>query len=79
MPVLVSVEPRIDGAGQMKFDITSADVGGIKAPDFVLKSVTRQLEDVLVQPFDDLPGTYYLYQETLKVQDGTFEVQGRVN
>ena len=79
VPVLVTVKPKIDSAGQMAFDITSVDLGGVKAPDFVLKSVTRQLQDVLIQPFDDLPGSYYLYQETLDVGNGSFAVQGRVN
>jgi hypothetical protein len=78
LPVAVKVEPRINGTGHVEFDITSVDVGGVRAPDFVLRTVSDQLQDVLIQPFDDLPGDYVLWEPTLRVQDGTFEVQGQV-
>jgi len=78
LPVAVKVEPRINGVGHVEFDITSVDVGGVRAPDFVLRTVSDQLQDVLMRPFDELPGDYVLWAPTLRVQDGTFEVQGQV-
>jgi len=42
----------------------------------VLKNVQEQLIDRLVKPFEDLPGTYFIYPESLMIQDGVFVVQG---
>ncbi len=78
VPILVTVKPKVDSSGQMAFDITSVDFGGVKTPDFVLKNVTRQFKDVLFKQLDNLPGSYYLYQETLDVNNGTFAVQGQI-
>jgi len=70
--VLVGLPPQ----PAIELDIVSADVGGLKVPDFVLKNVQEQLIDRLVKPFEDLPGTYFIYPESLMIQDGVFVVQG---
>jgi hypothetical protein len=78
VPVGVTIEPRINGTGHVEFAITSVDVGGIRAPDFVLRNVRDQFQEVLIQPFENLPGDYFLYDQSLRLQDGTFAVQGYV-
>jgi hypothetical protein len=76
LPLLTVIEPQINSAGEMTFEITSVDVGGVTLPDAVLRTISRQFEDVLVQPFNDLPGTPVFYEPTLKIENGLFEVQG---
>jgi len=76
LPVKVVIKPGVDGSGHFEFDITSVDVGGLSAPGFVLNSLSDQFADVLAKPFEDLPGNYTLYEQTLVIQDGTFAVQG---
>jgi hypothetical protein len=79
LPLEAVVEPQINDAGEMEFQITSVDVGGVSLPDVVLRNIRQQFDDVLVQPFDDLPGTPIFYEQTLSIQDGVFTVQGQVN
>lgn len=76
MPLKVFIKPGVDVAGKITLDITKVDVAGIGVPDFVVQTVKAQFEDVLVRPFEDLPGSYFLYQQSLIVDNGTFEVQG---
>ncbi len=76
IPLKVFIKPGVDYAGQIVFDITKVDVAGIGAPDFVVQTVKAQFEDVLIRPFAELPGSYFLYEQTLIVDNGTFEVQG---
>ncbi|MEP0764730.1 MAG: hypothetical protein HRF48_18530 [Chloroflexota bacterium] len=76
VPLKVFIKPGVDSAGQITFDITKVDVAGIGAPDFVVQTVKAQFEDVLIRPFEDLPGSYVLYGQSLIVDNGTFEVQG---
>ena len=76
IPLEVVIEPQADDQNQIELDIVSADVGGLKVPDFVLKNVQEQLIDRLIKPFEDLPGTYFIYPESLMIQDGVFVVQG---
>ncbi|MBP8974297.1 MAG: hypothetical protein KBH93_10525 [Anaerolineae bacterium] len=78
VPLKVFIEPGVDSAGQITFDITKVDVAGIGAPDFVVQTVKAQFEDVLIRPFDELPGSYFLYEQSLIVDNGTFEVQGLI-
>ncbi len=76
VPLKVFIKPGVDYAGQITFDITKVDVAGIGAPDFVVQTIKAQFEDVLIRPFADLPGSYFLYEQSLIVDNGTFEVQG---
>lgn len=79
LPLAVVIEPKADSENQIELDIVSADVGGLKVPAFVLENVQAQLTDRLIKPFDDLPGTYFIYPDSLSIQDGVFVVQGGVN
>jgi uncharacterized protein YpmS len=79
VPIEVVIEPKVSATGDFEFDITSVDVGGVQAPDFLTTVVSSQFEDILVKPLEQLPGDLIFYQETLKVDNGIFEVQGRVN
>ncbi|MCL4238565.1 MAG: hypothetical protein KJ047_09990 [Anaerolineae bacterium] len=76
VPLKVFIKPGVDVAGQIAFDVTKVDVAGIGVPDFAVQTVKAQFEDVLIRPFADLPGSYFLYQQSLLVDNGTFEVQG---
>ncbi|MEW6577929.1 MAG: hypothetical protein AB1435_01915 [Chloroflexota bacterium] len=78
VPLKVFIKPGVDYAGQITFDITKVDVAGIGAPDFVVQTVKAQFEDLLIRPFEDLPGSYFLYEQSLIVDNGTFEVQGMI-
>ena len=78
IPLEATVTPKIDSAGKMTLDITSLNLGGLKVPDAVLSSIRTQFEDVLLQPFDNLPGTPFFYRESLNITGGTFNVQGYI-
>jgi hypothetical protein len=78
IPLEATVKPEIDGAGKMTLDVTSLNVGGIRMPDALLRSIHTQFEDVLLQPFDNLPGTPYFYQGSLNISGGVFVVQGGI-
>lgn len=79
VPVQVDIEPRITATGDAEFEIAAVDVGGVRAPDFVTQVVSAQFEDLLIGPLQDLPGDVIFYQQSLRVDDGVFEVQGRVS
>lgn len=76
VPLAVVIEPKANRDNQIELDIVSANVGGLRVPDFVLENVQAQLTDRLIKPFDDLPGSYFIYPESLSIQDGVFVVQG---
>lgn len=76
VPLKVFIKPGVDHAGQIVFDITKVDIAGIGAPDFVVQTIKAQFEDLLIQPFADLSSSYFLYGQSLIVDNGTFEVQG---
>jgi hypothetical protein len=78
IPMEVVIKPRITRDRKLEFDITSADVGGVTMPDFVLSNITGQFNDVLIEPFNDLPGDYYIFEDSVFIQDGTFVLQGAV-
>jgi hypothetical protein len=78
IPLEATVKPKIDSAGKMTLDITSLNLGGVKVPDAILSSIRTQFEDVLLQPFDNLPGTPFFYRESLNITGGTFNVQGYI-
>ena len=76
VPLKVNIKPGVDYAGQIAFDVTKVDVAGVGVPSFVVQTIKAQFEDVLIRPFAELPGSYFLYEQTLIVDNGTFEVQG---
>ncbi len=78
-PVAVEIEPRISATGDFEFDIASVDLSGVRVPDFVTQMVSAQFEDLLIGPLRDLPGDVVFYQQSLRVEDGVFEVQGTVS
>jgi uncharacterized protein YpmS len=78
LPFKIEIQPQIDNQGKVKMEIKTARLGGLVVPQFVLKSVSAQFEDVLIKPFDDLPGSYALYKESLSIQSGSFVVQGTI-
>jgi hypothetical protein len=77
LPVEVVIKPEVDGAGKLKLSITSVNIGGVKVPDFVLKTVTRELEDKLIGPIDQA-GNYVLDPTSLSVNGGIFTVRGQI-
>ncbi len=79
LPAETVVKPKISSSGEVDFDITSVDVGGVRLPDAVVRSVKQQFEEALLKPFNDLPGTPVFYEQTLTIEDGVFAVQGLVN
>jgi hypothetical protein len=79
LPLMAVVEPSINTSGEMTFEITSVDIGGVSLPHAVLRTISRQFEDVLVQPFNDLQGTPFFYKDSLTIQDGNFAVWVAVN
>jgi hypothetical protein len=78
IPVEVVIEPRINRENKLEFEITSADFGGVALPDFVLSNITGQINDALITPISDLPGDYYIFEQSIMVEDGQFLVQGGV-
>lgn len=78
-PLEVVITPAVTYEGDLDLNITSVDVGGLKAPEFVTTIVSDQFEELLIGPLEDLPGNPVFYRETLSVQGGRFEVQGVVN
>lgn len=79
LPLAVEVQPQIGALGGVEFTIHSVDVGGIQAPDFVVTVIGDQFRNLLVQPFEELPGNVIFYRESLTIDDGVFTVQGLVN
>jgi hypothetical protein len=79
LPLEVVLEPTVDDQGQLKFEIKEAHLSGLRVPNVILENVTGQFEDRLVQPFDDLPGNYYVYENSIVVEDGAFILQGGVS
>jgi hypothetical protein len=77
-PLKATVQPKIDSAGNMTLDITEVNVGGVRMPDAILSTISTQFQDVLLQPFNDLPGTPYFYQQSLVISGGTFSIQGTI-
>jgi uncharacterized protein YpmS len=77
LPVEVIIRPEVDGAGKLKLAITSVNIGGVKTPDFVLKTVSRALEDRLAGPFEQV-GNYVLDPASLSVDGGIFTVRGQI-
>jgi hypothetical protein len=53
------------------------NIGGVKVPDFVLKTVTRELEDKLIGPIEQA-GNYVLDPTSLSVNGGIFTVRGQI-
>lgn len=78
-PVEVEIEPRVTATGDVEFDITAVNMGGVTAPDFVTTMVSAQFEDILVEPLRSISGNVIFYQQSLNIDNGVFEVQGRVN
>lgn len=77
LPVEVVLTPVISGDGAMEFEITSVDVGGLGLPGVLLDSVSDQFRDMVIKPFDDLPGdALYFDAQSFYLDDGTFIVQG---
>jgi len=77
LPVEMIIRPEVDGAGKLKLAITSVNIGGVKAPDFVLRTVTRALEDKLAGPFEQV-GNYVLDPASLVIGGGVFTVRGQI-
>jgi len=78
VPLKIDIEPRVDSAGHIDFSIHTAQWGGIPLPGFALDSITDQIEDKLFEAIRSLPSGYRLIPETLKAENGIFEVQGTV-
>jgi hypothetical protein len=78
IPLKATVRPQIDNTAKLTLDITEVNVGGLRVPDAILSSISSQFEDVLLQPFSDLPGTPFFYQGSLSISGGLFSVQGGI-
>ncbi len=78
VPLQVIITPRVTPAGQLDFAITEVKVAEVSAPDFVVQTIKAQFEDALLKPLEDLPGTYFVYPQSLVVDNGWFQVQGAI-
>lgn len=78
VPLQVILTPKVTPDGQLNFDITEVRVADIGAPDFVVQSVKAQFEEALLRPLEDLPGNYFVYPQSLFVDNGVFQVQGAI-
>jgi hypothetical protein len=78
IPLKATVRPEIDSTAKLTLDITEVNVGGLRVPDAILSSISTQFQDVLLQPFNDLPGTPFFYQGSLIISGGSFSVQGGI-
>lgn len=78
VPLQVIITPKVALDGQLNFDITEVRVADIGAPDFVVQSVKAQFEDALTRRLEDLSGNYFIYPQSLVVDDGVFQVQGAI-
>lgn len=76
VPLQVIITPKVAPDGQLNFDIADVKVADIGAPEFVVQSVKAQFEEALARPLEDLPGAYFVYSQSLVVDNGEFLVQG---
>jgi hypothetical protein len=74
----VIIRPKVAPDGQLDFDIAEVKVADIGAPDFVVQTVKAQFEEALARPLEDLPGNYFIYPQSLVVDNGVFRVQGAI-
>lgn len=77
LPLRMTIKPGVDSKGKLSLKIETVDFGGLSVPGVLLKSVTRTLEDALVQPIEASGHTYSLFAPTLVVANGVFQVQGQ--
>jgi hypothetical protein len=78
VPLQVIIRPKVAPDGQLDFDIAEVKVADIGAPDFVVQTVKAQFEEALARPLEDLPGNYFIYPQSLVVDNGVFRVQGAI-
>lgn len=78
VPLQVVITPKVTPTGQLDFEISEVRVADVGAPDFVVQSVKAQFEEALTQPLEDLPGNYFIYPQSLVVDNGDFRVQGAI-
>ncbi|MCD4686507.1 MAG: hypothetical protein K8S97_11290 [Anaerolineae bacterium] len=78
LPIEIVIEPTIDGKGELTFEITSVDFGGLGLPTVLLDSVSDQFRDLLTQPFEEVPGDLYFDQASFYLDEGEFRIQGLV-
>jgi hypothetical protein len=76
VPLQVVITPKVTPDGRIELPVTEVKVADVNAPDFVVQTVKAQFEDVLLRPLEDLPGNYFVYSQTLVVDNGVFQVQG---
>lgn len=77
VPVEVVIEPVINAKGELSFDIVSVDAGGLGLPAVLLDSVSDQFRDLIMQPFDEVPGTLFFDPASFYLDNGEFRIQGR--
>jgi len=78
VPLQVVITPKVTSAGQLDFAITEVRVADVSAPDFAVQTVKAQFEDALTRRLEDLPGNYFIYPQSLVVDNGVFQVQGAI-
>jgi len=78
LPMQVVIKPGINDNGHLVFDVESAQLGQLGVPEFLLKSVRRQIDELLTKPFRDIGGDFYIVPGSLSIQDDVFSVQGQL-
>lgn len=77
-PMTMVIEPKVDDESKLDLEVKSMDAGGVHLPGALFGPLVSLLEDAITKTLEDLPGSYYLYGESLFVDEGTFAVQGYV-
>lgn len=77
LPMELIVRPQVDSKGHLGFVIAEVRVGGVGLPSFLVEALTGQIDELIRKPFGRLETYYYIFANTLRVEDGVFVVEGR--
>jgi hypothetical protein len=78
IPLEVVIKPEVDRVYHLNLNVESVKFLGLKLPGALVDSVTSQLEKKVIQPIEDAGTDYVLDPNSLRIEDGTFWVQGQV-
>jgi hypothetical protein len=75
-PVQATVRPGVDANGHLDMHIEQAHMGSVALPDFVIESLTQQIQELLTEPFASLAGGYVIDPASITVENGIFSMRG---
>ncbi len=77
-PVEIIIEPVVDRANHLDFEIKSVDFSGLKLPGALVEIVTDQLKEKMIKPLENIGADYVVDPLSLRVTDGYFTINGQI-